>query len=90
MDARVVETVATLLRFAEVWQSAPDPSVIGGAEHRALAREAACESMVLVRNEGCLPLDAGRLKKVAVLGPLAAVPNLGDQARATWPTPPTR
>ena len=79
VDARVAETVATLLRFAGVWQSAPDPSVIGGAEHRALAREAASESMVLVRNDGCLPLDAGRLKKVAVLGPLAAVPNLGDQ-----------
>ena len=79
VDARVVETVATLLRFAEVWQSAPDPSVVACTEHRALARQAARESMVLVRHDGCLPLDAGRLKKVAVLGPLAAVPNLGDQ-----------
>ena len=78
VDARVTETVATLLRFAPVWQSAPDQSVIGCAEHRALAREAASASTVLLRNDGCLPLDAAGLTKVAVLGPLAAVPNLGD------------
>ena len=78
VDARVTETVATLLRFAPVWQSAPDQSVIGCAEHRALAREAASASTVLLRNDGCLPLDAASLTKVAVLGPLAAVPNLGD------------
>ena len=78
VDARVTETVATLLRFAPVWQSAPDQSVIGCAEHRALAREAASASTVLLHNDGCLPLDAASLTKVAVLGPLAAVPNLGD------------
>ena len=79
VDARVTETVATLLRFATVWQSTPDPSVVGCAEHRALAREAACESMVLLHNDGCLPLEAAGLSKVAVLGSLAGVPNLGDQ-----------
>lgn len=79
VDARVTETVATLLRFAYVWQSAPDKSVIGSAQHRALSREAACQSMVLLNNNGLLPLDATGLSKVAVLGSLAAVPNLGDQ-----------
>ena len=79
VDARVTETVATFLRFAWVYRSRPDPSVIGCAEHRMLAREAAGESMVLLRNEGLLPVDAAALGRVAVLGSLAAVPNLGDK-----------
>ena len=41
-------------------------------EHRALAFEAAAESIVLARNEGgVLPLDAGALRSVAVIGPNA-------------------
>ncbi len=78
VDARVAETVATFLRFARVFSNAPDRSVVGCTEHRALARRAAAESMVLLRNDGCLPADVAGLSKVAVLGPLAAVPNLGD------------
>ena len=78
IDARVAETLATFLRFARVFANAPDRSVVGCAEHRALARRAAVESMVLLRNDGCLPSEPAGLSKVAVLGPLAAVPNLGD------------
>ncbi len=78
VDTRVAETVATLLRFSPVFGANGDRSVIGCAEHRSLAREAAAESMVLLSNDGCLPVDPAGLSKVAVLGPLAAVPNLGD------------
>ena len=41
-------------------------------EHRAVAREAATESMVLLRNDGVLPLDPASLRSLAVVGPNAA------------------
>ena len=78
VDARVAETVATFLRFRHVFHNRGDRSIIGCAPHRALAREAAIESMVLLRNADLLPVDPSTLGKIAVLGPLAAVPNLGD------------
>jgi beta-glucosidase len=52
--------------------------------HRALAREAATQSIVLLRNElprhGLQPvLPFRELTSLALIGPLAAVPNLGDR-----------
>ena len=78
VDECVTRTVATLLRFAEVVGSEVDPAVVAGPAHRALAREAAQKSIVLLRNDGVLPLDGAVLGRVAVLGRLAAVANLGD------------
>ena len=50
------------------------PAVIDTPEHRALARTAADEQIVLLRNEGgLLPLDVGSIKRLAVVGPLARV-----------------
>ncbi|MCI3948499.1 MAG: beta-glucosidase-like glycosyl hydrolase [Acidimicrobiales bacterium] len=81
---RVVPTVATLLRFAErLAAPRPGTEVLACPEHRALAREAATRAIVLLRNEAVdgrplLPLDAGELRRVAVVGRLAALRNLGD------------
>ncbi len=63
--------------------------VVAGPEHRALARLAAAQGMVLLRNEPVasaqgadaapvLPLSASTTSSVAVVGRLAASPNLGD------------
>jgi beta-glucosidase len=47
------------------------------AEARALALRAAQESIVLLKNDGTLPLQPGRLKTLAVIGPNAAPVRLG-------------
>ncbi len=43
-------------------------SAIDTAGHQALARRAASEAMVLLKNDGILPLEPGR--RIAVIGPL--------------------
>ncbi len=84
IDWPVVRVVETLLRFDGVLsRPAPAASIAASPEHRALAYEAAAKSIVLLKNgDGgapLLPLDAGRLKRIAVLGRLASIPNLGDR-----------
>lgn len=50
-------------------------------EHRALALKAAREAIILLKNEGnLLPLSAGNLKSMAVIGPNAADLHLGGYA----------
>jgi len=39
-----------------------------------LARQVACQSLVLLENDGVLPLEEGRYRKIAVIGPTAADP----------------
>ena len=47
-----------------------DEKLLDSAEHRALARTMANESMVLLKNDGVLPLKSSAMK-IAVVGPLA-------------------
>jgi len=58
-----------------------DEKELDSAEHRAEARKLANESMVLLKNDGMLPLKPG-IRKIAVVGPLAdqTRPLIGNYA----------
>lgn len=47
-------------------------SIVAGKEHAQQALKVARKSMVLLKNNGVLPLKPGSVKKIAVLGPNAA------------------
>lgn len=58
--------------FDAVPYSRIPPSVVASPPHRAVALKAARESLVLLKNDGALlPLDRTKLKRIAVIGPLA-------------------
>lgn len=84
VERAALRTLATQLRHHAGRSGAePGPEVMACAEHRALAREVAARALVLLRNEDVdgrpvLPLDAADLRRVAVLGRLADLPNTGD------------
>jgi beta-glucosidase len=52
-------------------------AITDNAEARSLALEAAHKSVVLLKNDGVLPLHADKLKTLAVIGPNAARVDLG-------------
>ncbi len=83
LDARLAELLATLFRlgFFDPEDRVPfnqiSPDRNDAPEHGALALEVSRQSMVLLKNNGILPLDTTGLKRVAVIGPNASsVPAL--------------
>ena len=64
-----------------------DEKELDSAEHRALARKLANESMVLLKNDGILPIKPS-IKKITVVGPLAdqTAVLLGNYAGTTTHT----
>ncbi|MBL7498389.1 glycoside hydrolase family 3 C-terminal domain-containing protein [Frankia sp. CN7] len=83
----------TLAHAATRDEAEPAADVVAAPAHRALAREAAVRGTVLLRNEPAggaplLPLPA-TTRRLAVLGHLAAAPNLGDHGSSTVRPPTT-
>jgi len=77
-----VMTVRHLLGFFDPPEKVPYTQipfkVVESDSHRALALEAARQSLVLLKNDAqFLPLNKANLKKVAVIGPMAGKCNLG-------------
>jgi beta-glucosidase len=85
LDAMVADILRIKFRLGlfENAQTRPDAFPATGNEaNLALAREAALQSLVLLENrDGALPLDASKLKTLAVIGPLADDPY---EQLGTW------
>ncbi len=70
------DKVMRLLRLAARTGRLPDAAVpvdavISTQEHRTAAKKLAEEAMVLLKNNGILPLDKKKIKRLAVVGPSA-------------------
>jgi beta-glucosidase len=75
VDDAVMRLLRQQLRIADA--DAYDLTMVAAESSRALAREAAQKSFVLLQNKGDL-LPISHVQKIAVIGRLAAVPNTGD------------
>jgi len=80
IDTACRRILGTLFRFACAEDPLPDYplALVASPAHQALALEAAEKSAVLLENDGTLPLDRAKVRRVAVLGRLAALENTGD------------
>ncbi len=54
------------------------PSIVGSPEHKALALEAARQSIVMLKNNNLLPINLKKVKSIAVVGINAANTEFGD------------
>lgn len=85
IDDKVRRILRTAVRFSWLDRDQTDRSVPRfNQQGRRVALDAARESLVLLKNESnLLPLDKGKIKTVAIIGPVAypAVPVGGGSAR---------
>ncbi len=86
LDRAVSRVLATKFRLGLFENPLVDPDnaerTINSAEHRQLALKAAQKTIVLLKNDkSLLPLDLGKLKTIAVIGPNADGLHLGGYSR---------
>ncbi|MGA3135305.1 MAG: CIA30 family protein [Terracidiphilus sp.] len=86
VDKAVAQVLAAKFRLGLFDNPYVDPEyaerITNSEEHRKLALEAARKAIVLLKNEkDLLPLDLGKLKTIAVIGPNAADVHLGGYSR---------
>lgn len=79
IDKAALRIVRTLLAFSEGDDKQYDRDIAGSKEHIALALEAAEKSMTLLQNKSnVLPFSKTEHKRIAVIGKLGDVENIGD------------
>jgi beta-glucosidase len=78
IDDKVRRLLRLLFRLGLMDDSSRPEGALDTPEHKALAREVGAESMVLLKNDnGMLPFDNAKTKKLAVIGPNAPLARLG-------------
>ncbi|MFZ0394094.1 MAG: glycoside hydrolase family 3 C-terminal domain-containing protein, partial [Terracidiphilus sp.] len=85
-DDKVLRILRTELRYGFTDRPQFDGSSTYSVSDRPVALEGALESLTLLKNEGhLLPLDAAKIKTIAIVGPDAwpAVPGGGGSSEAT-------
>ncbi len=84
-EALIDDAVLRILRQKLRFNRGDDPASyklesVTSPKHILLAREAARKGIVLLKNTGpILPLNRAEVKKIAVIGKLATLPNIGDR-----------
>jgi len=68
IDQRVREILRVRLTVKPVDKAVANSQPVGNAEEMATALEVARRSIVLLKNEGLLPIDLKRTKRIAVIG----------------------
>ncbi len=72
VDAQVTRMLSVFERVGALDDDGPgEETAVDDPAHRAVARRAASEAIVLLANDGLLPLDRADLRTVAVIGPNA-------------------
>jgi beta-glucosidase len=87
VNEAVLRILRQKIRFAQIGEPVHYvTNTVSSPEHKALAREAAQKSMVLLKNEPVkgsplpiLPLNIAQIKSIAVIGKLANARNIGDK-----------
>lgn len=84
---RVLKQKFELGLFEEALVDAKEAGkVVRRDAHKQLAEESARKTMTLLKNNGILPLDMNKIKKIGLYGPAADILSLGDYSggRGGW------
>ncbi len=87
IDDAVLRILKQKIRFTQIGEPGRyGLQAVVSSEHKALAREAAQKSIVLLKNDcvagttkRILPIDVAHLNRIAIIGKLATKPNTGDK-----------
>ncbi len=85
LDAQLIRLLTVYDRVGAL-DDPPDvaPQSVDREEHRALAREAATEAIVLLANDGMLPLELDGVESVAIVGPNAEATQIMGGGSASF------
>jgi len=83
IDSMIHGTLTAMILSGIMDGKGSGPGSLDTPEHRDIALKAARESIVLLQNKlNVLPLDANKIKSIAVIGPNAAVARIGGGGSA--------